>query len=201
MSSLPKQIERLVKRKDIDALNVAAATIVGGIGHILDPMLVKFASEGDLDMVKFLVCTNYDGATLSNPKYRQSEALVCAARNGHAKTVEFLLPVSEPESDHSCAMRQSARAGNLECLLLLLPHSDPNAIRGEALYFSIFERNFECAKELLHVTDIEPVRQDLTIDGDFEGLATLSSLIEVSDLSKKHSNPNFLRRKPANRSV
>ncbi len=93
----------------------------------INSSLFMAANAGYKEVVEMLI-------PVSDPRRRNSEALIRASENGHKEIVEMLIPVSDPMASNSEALRLAASAGHKEVVELLIPVSDYNQV------FQSFER-------------------------------------------------------------
>ena len=80
-------------------------------------------------------------------------ALCAAACNGHVECVEFLCPITKPESNNLEALREAARNGHVECVKLLIPETDPKSYTSDALGNAAQNGHVECVKFLIPVSE------------------------------------------------
>lgn len=78
-----------------------------------------------------------------------SEAIVAAAKSGHAECIGLLLPFCDPKDDDSLALRYAASNGHEECVRLLAPLSDPQALSCAAVRLAASGGHVECVRVLL----------------------------------------------------
>lgn len=81
--------------------------------------------------------------------------LIQASKEGHIKSVEHFIPISNPKHNNSCALQWAAANGHLECVKLLIPVSDPKAEESEAFKQAVFNGNAEIVQLLIPVSDPE----------------------------------------------
>lgn len=109
----------------------------------LDDRLFGAAFDGVSSAIDLLL---FQGA---DPKAGLSRALRLAAKNGHAKCVALLLPISDPKARDSHALCLASFNGHAECVDLLLPFSDSEAAMPVALSWAAEKGHAECVKRLL----------------------------------------------------
>jgi hypothetical protein len=95
----------------------------------------------------------------------ESQAFRLAARQGHTKVVEFLLPYLDPKSPNSEAIRSASRMGYVSIVDLIAAFSDVNALNNEALRDSIRGDNLDVVKILLEFSKPNVLHdEDLELD-------------------------------------
>lgn len=102
----------------------------------------------------------------SDPKHENSLALRRAVNNGHYKMVEFLLPYSDPMAMKCSALLRAVERYDLKMVELLLPHSDPKMRRSEFLQRCIYHNLEEIAQLLWPLSNIEVIRRDFIKQDD-----------------------------------
>lgn len=102
----------------------------------------------------------------SDPKHENSLALRRAVNNGHYKMVEFLLPYSDPMAMKCSALLRAVERYDLKMVELLLPHSDPKMRRSEFLQRCIYHDLEEIAQLLWPLSNIEVIRRDFIKQDD-----------------------------------
>lgn len=102
----------------------------------------------------------------SDPKHENSLALRRAVNNGHYTMVEFLIPYSDPMAMKCSALLRAVERHDLKMVELLLPHSDPKMRRSEFLQRCIYHDLEEIAQLLWPVSNIEVIRRDFIKQDD-----------------------------------
>ena len=109
-------------------------------------LLIQAAESGDAVEVQRLI-------PISNPKANDSQALQCAAFDGHIKCVKLLIPVSDPKTHNSAALQMAARNGHTQCVQLLIPVSDPKTRNSAALQMATRNGHTQCVEFLYPVSE------------------------------------------------
>lgn len=120
-------------------------------------LLMQAAADDDAVEVQRLI-------PISDPTFRNSEALHAAIIYGHARCVELLLPVSDPHSRGSYGLQVAARNGHTECVKLLLPIVNPKANNSYALQAAVENGHTPCVELLYPVSDPTVALQELQHD-------------------------------------
>ena len=120
---------------------------------------------------------------LSNPLEFASPALFSAAKGGHAECVRLLLPASTTFGG-SQALCIAARHGYADCVALLIPHSDPLANNSKPLREAASLGHTECVRLLIPSSNPTDERSWALVAAAASGIAACADLLApLSDLS------------------
>jgi ankyrin repeat protein len=157
--------------------------------------LAAAAEQGRLECLRRLLADPRCDARAKDEEGR--DALMWAARHGHAACIDALISVSDPtaaDGRGKTALMHAAWKGEEESVALLLPVSDPTAVDDQgytALMEAIHNGDLATLRRLLETSD--PNTQDnsghtaLNIATDLpDRVAAVAILLPVSDLSVRN---------------
>lgn len=125
--------------------------------------------HGHSDLVDYLLpLTRHPGAM-------ESWAFRAAARQGHLKIVQTLLPYSEPRAEQSQALIRAIEAGHTDVALFLVPHSDLAVRDFYPLQCALKHNLTPLVRELLPFSDAMAVGQALAAKEKWRELDLLAS--------------------------